>query len=77
MLILEHKIRALGAKNTKDIEKTVFEYNEKLKEMDKSSREALRKERQDNESRFADFKGKINILTIENRKLQFENKSRI
>lgn len=45
--------------------------------MDKSSREALRKERQENENKFTDLKGKINTLTLENRKLQFENKSRI
>lgn len=77
VFILEHKIRALGCKNAKDIEKTIFEYNEKLIEMDKSSRDALRKERQENESKVVDFRNKINLLTQENRKLQFENKSRI
>lgn len=45
VFILEHKIRALGSKNAKDIEKTEFEFSEKLREMDKSNREALRKER--------------------------------
>lgn len=45
VFVLEHKIRALGAKSTKDIEKIIFEYSEKLKEIDKSSREALRNER--------------------------------
>lgn len=43
--ILEHKVRALGCKNNKDIDKTIFEYSEKLKEMDKLSREAIRKEK--------------------------------
>ncbi|EAR93022.2 hypothetical protein TTHERM_00448670 (macronuclear) [Tetrahymena thermophila SB210] len=77
VFILEHKIKALGAKNAKDIEKTIFEYSEKLREMDKSSREALRKERQENESKVLDFRNKLNLLTMENRKLQLENKSRI
>ncbi|KAL4442647.1 hypothetical protein ABPG74_007049 [Tetrahymena malaccensis] len=77
VFILEHKIKALGAKNAKDIEKTIFEYSEKLREMDKSSREALRKERQENESKVLDFRNKLNLLTMENRKLQLENKNRI
>lgn len=45
--------------------------------MDKTSREAIRKERQENDKTFTDFKGRINLLNLENKKLNYENKSRI
>lgn len=64
--ILEHKIRALGSKSAKDIEKTVFEYSQKIGEIEKESRENLRREKEVTEIRESELKTHITELVRKN-----------
>lgn len=49
----------MGNRNAKEMEKVVFDNADNLKDMEKSSRDALRKERQNSESNLMEFKNRV------------------